>query len=143
MAMEAGPMAYRSRHAPIPLTEEEEAILAFAACGISGYALADLVYAEGQGATILAGLLGRTIPSGDAIVTVSLVVTNDEATYLMKRPQDFDPAEIPEIVKLAQAGEYVELYRRSRIKIKDGRAAPSTDPLFNLNVNQWTPYARG
>src|SRR5438105_2519899 len=71
MKMEQGPMAYTSRHAPLPLTEEEEALMAFAACGVTGYALADLCYAPGQGATILAGLLGRTIPSGDAIQTVS------------------------------------------------------------------------
>src|SRR5947207_815742 len=36
MKMEQGPLAYQSEHAPIPLDEEEEALLAFAACGITG-----------------------------------------------------------------------------------------------------------
>lgn len=143
MAMDCGPFAYKSRHAPLPLSEDEEALLAFAACGISGYALADLVYAEGQGGTIMAGLTGRTVSSPDAIQTVALAVTNDEATYLLKRPQDLAPAEIPELIALAKEGRFAEVYRRSRVRIKEGRTAPSKEPLFNLNCNQWSLYAPG
>jgi hypothetical protein len=58
---------------PVPLTEAEEAALAFAACGITGCALADLCYERGQG-NIMAGLVGRTVASGDGIQTVALVV---------------------------------------------------------------------
>lgn len=141
--MDKGPLAYVSRHAPFPLTEEEEAVLAFAACGITGYALGDLPYAEGEGGTIMAGLLGRTAASGDAIQTVALVVTNDEATYLIKRPQDFRPAEIPELVQLAEKGDLTKLYRGSRSKIKNGRSAPPLAPMFNINVNRWSLYAPG
>src|SRR5258708_2367037 len=102
MTMPAGPLAYHSRHAPYPLSEEEEAWLVFAACGITGYALGDLPYAAGQGGTILANTLGRTIASGDAIQTTTLVVSNDAVTYLLKRPQDFAREEIPELVALAE-----------------------------------------
>jgi hypothetical protein len=133
-------MAYQSRHAGIPLSEEEEALLAFAACGVTGYALADLIYEQGQGGTIMSRVLGRTIPSGDAAQTVGLVVMNRDATYYVKRPQDFAPGEIPESARMAERGEYVELYRRSRVKIRDGRVAPPVDPLFNLNCNQWSLY---
>src|SRR5262245_15138922 len=42
MEMKTGPMAYRSRHAGVPLTEEENALLVFAASGITGRSLADL-----------------------------------------------------------------------------------------------------
>ena len=41
MKIEAGPFAYASRLPPKPLSEDEEAALAFAACGVTGYALAD------------------------------------------------------------------------------------------------------
>ena len=94
MEMESGPMAYKSRHDGLPLTEEEEALLAYAACGITGHALGDLVYDRGQGGTILAGLSGRTIPSGDAIQTCSLIVMNSEGAYYIKRPQDVAPAQV-------------------------------------------------
>jgi hypothetical protein len=123
MKIESGPFAYESRHEPLPLTEAEEAALAFAACGVTGYALADLSYGRGQGGGMLAGLLGRSVASPDAINTVSVVLTNDEAAYLLKRPQDSAPDEIPELIELARKGDLVELYRRSRIKISDGRAS--------------------
>jgi hypothetical protein len=44
MSLNGGPLAYDSTHAPQPLSMEEEAALAFAACGITGPALAELPY---------------------------------------------------------------------------------------------------
>lgn len=143
MKIESGPFTYASRYAPTPLTEEEEAALAFAACGVTGYALADLAYGKGHGGQMLAGLLGRTVASPDAINTVSVIVTNDQATYLLKRPQDFAPTEFTELVSLAHRGELTDLYRRSRIKIRDGRAAPPVQPGYNFNINKWSLYAPG
>ena len=128
---------------PLPLTETEEAALAFAACGVTGYALADLSYGRGQGGGMLAGLLGRAVASPDAINTDSVFVTHDEATYLLKRPQDFAPDEIPTLVELGRRGELVELYRKCRIKIADGRAAPPVEPGYNFNINRWALYAPG
>jgi hypothetical protein len=143
MKIEHGAFAYESHHEPLPLTETEEAALAFAACGVTGYALADLSYGLGQGGGMLAGLLGRAVASPDAINTVSVFVTNDEATYLLKRPQDFAPKEIPTLVELARQGELVELYRKGRIKITEGRAAPPVEPGYNFNINRWALYAPG
>jgi hypothetical protein len=143
MRIESGPFAYESRHEPLPLTEAEEAALAFAACGVTGYALADLAYGRGEGGSMLAGLLGRTVASPDAINTVSVILTNDDVTYLLKRPQDFAPQEIPALVDLAHRGELVELYRRSRIGIGEGRAAPPVEPGYNFNINRWALYAPG
>src|SRR5262245_32742871 len=143
MSIPAGPFRYQSPHEPVPLTEEEEAALAFAACGVTGYALADLSYGPGEGGSMLAGRLGRTIASADAVNTVAVVVTNDRATYLLKRPQDFEPAEIPQLVKLARQGALVELYRRSRIELSAGRTAPPLDAKHNFSINRWSLYAPG
>jgi len=143
MKIPGGPLAYQSRHQPKPLTEAEEAALVFAACGITGYALADLSYAQGSGGNIMAGLVARTIASGDGLQTVALVVTNDEATYLIRRPQELSPGDIPELIELSRRSEFSDLYRRSRVKIKDGRAAPPVDPLFNINANRWSAHAPG
>ncbi len=86
MKIPGGPLAYESRHPPAPLTEDEEAALVFAACGITGNALADLCYSREGGGNIMAGLVARTIASGDGLQTVALVITNDEATYLIHLP---------------------------------------------------------
>lgn len=143
MKIKSGPFTYESQQQPQPLTEEEEAALVFAAGGITGYALADLAYGSGQGGSMLAGLVGRTIASPDSVNVVSLVVTNDKATYLIKRPRDFSSGEQAELIALAKQGDLVTLYRRSRIKIKDGRAAPPVIPGENFNINKWSLYAPG
>jgi hypothetical protein len=143
MRMEHGPLAFTSSHPPLPLGEDEEALLAYAACGITGYALADLEYARGRGGTMLAGWAGRTIGSGDAIQTVALIVINDEATYLLKRPRDFAAHDVAELIRLSDQGEYADLYRRTRVKIKDGRVTAPVEPLYNFNINKWALYAPG
>jgi hypothetical protein len=91
----------------------------------------------------MAGLVARTIASGDGLQTVALVVTNDQATWLLRRPRELSPAQIPDLIELGRRGEFTELYRQSRVKIKDGRATLPTDPLFNINANRWSAHAAG
>src|SRR6185369_3748346 len=135
--------AFQSRYKPKPLTEEEEAALVFAACGITGHALADLTYAKGGGGGIMAGLVARTIASGDGLQTVGLVITNDQATYLIRRPREMPAKDTADLIELGRRGDFLELYRRSRVKIKDGRATTPTDPIFNINANRWSAHAPG
>ena len=143
MTIPAGPFQYTSPHKPVPLTEDEEAALAFAACGITGYALADLSYGPGQGGSMLVGRLGRTVASPDAVNAVAVVVTNDRGTWLLKRPQDFAPREFEELVRLAQQGALPDLYRRARIQLSDRRTAPPLEPGYNFSINRWSLYAPG
>lgn len=143
MSVPSGPFQYKSPHPPIPLTEDEEAALAFAACGVTGYALADLSYGAREGGTMLAGRIGRTVASPDAVNAVAVLVTNDRGTWLLKRPQDFAPAEFLELVHLAKKGALTELYRRSRIQLSDRRTAPPLDAGHNFSINRWSLYAPG
>ncbi|MEO7298170.1 MAG: hypothetical protein ABI042_06285 [Verrucomicrobiota bacterium] len=143
MKNEGGALAHKSRFAPKPLSEKEEAALVFAACGITGYALADLCYAPGAGGNIMAGLVGRTIGSGDAIHSVALAVTNDESTWLLKRPRDFSPVELQELIQKSRSNEFTEIYQRSRVLLKPQRAAPPVTPLVNISTNQWSAQAAG
>jgi hypothetical protein len=143
MKMPAGPLAFESRHPAVPLTEDEEAAMVFAACGITGHALADLCYAPGGGGGIMAGMVALTIASGDGLQTVGLVVINDEATWLIRRPRELPPGDIPQLIELGRKGAFTELYRRCRVKIKDGRATTPTETLFNINANRWSAHAPG
>jgi hypothetical protein len=143
MVIPSGPFRYTSPHEPVPLTEEEEAALAFAACGITGYALADLSYGHGQGGSMLVGRLGRTIASPDAVNAVSVLVTNDSGTWLLKRPQDFAPTEFADLVRLAKQGALTDLYKRVRVQLSDRRTAPPLDPGYNFCINRWSLYAPG
>jgi hypothetical protein len=143
MTIPAGPLQYMSPHKPVPLTEDEEAALAFAACGVTGYALADLSYGPKEGGSMLVGRLGRTVASPDAVNAVAVLVTNDQGTWLLKRPQDFSAAEFPELVRLARNGALTDLYKRGRIQLSDRRAAPPLDPGHNFSINRWSLYAPG
>src|SRR5258708_7514855 len=143
MRMPARPLSFETRHPPAPLTQDEEAALVFAASGVTGHALADLCYAPGGGGGIMAGLVARTIASGDGLQTVGLVVINDQATYLIRRPRELLAEDIAQLIELGQKGAFTELYRRSRVKIRDGRALISAEPLFNINANRWSAHARG
>src|SRR5690242_1551858 len=72
MTMHKCPLQYSSAQEPEPLTREEEAALAFAACGVTGYALAELPYDKDKdpnegGGNIVVHFVGRTAASGDAI----------------------------------------------------------------------------
>lgn len=143
MKMPSGPLAFASRHPLHALSEAEEAALVFAAAGITGHALADLCYGPGGGGGIMAGLVARTIASGDGLQTVSLIVTNDQATYLVRRPQELPPGEIAEFIELGKKGHFTQCYQKSRVKLKDGRTATPRDPLFNINANRWSAHAPG
>ena len=48
MRLNGGPLAYESAHEPAPLSLVEEAVLAFAACGITGYTMGELPYDTGD-----------------------------------------------------------------------------------------------
>lgn len=143
MKIPAGPLAYASKHAPRPLTEDEEAAMVFAACGITGHALADFCYAQGEGGSIMAGLVSRTIASGDALQAVALIVINDEGAWLVRRPREMPANDISQLIELGKRGELTELYRRTRVKIFNGRPKTPSEPLFNINVNRWSAHAPG
>jgi hypothetical protein len=143
MKMPAGPLSFQSRFPARPLSEEEEAALAFAGAGITGYALADLCYAVGQGGNIMNGFVGRTVASGDGIQAVALFIINDQGVWLVRRPRELAATEIGDLIGLAQKRAFGEIYRRTRVQVKTGRAAPSLEPLFNINCNRWSLYAPG
>ncbi len=143
MEIKGGPTAYESDLDPQPLTEAETARLVFAACGITGPPLLDWTYNEGDGGNMMAGLAGRTISSADAVNSMAMFVIEDDATWLARRPQDIPADELAEIMNLTNAGEFVEAWRRMRVKVADERCAAPVKPPYNINPNQWSLHAEG
>src|SRR5436189_5262773 len=47
------------------------------------------------------------------------------------------------MIELGGRCSLTDLYRLSRVKIKDGRATTPTEPLFNINANRWSAHAPG
>jgi hypothetical protein len=79
-----GGLAYASRMTPVPLSKLEEAMLTFAASGLTGLCLGDVRYAPGEqheagGGNVMAALTGRTGASADAVHGTAVFVVNDDA----------------------------------------------------------------
>lgn len=122
MRLNGGPLAYESVQEPLSLAEE--AVLVFAACGVTGYTMAELPYDTGNvpeagSGNIIVNFVGRTAFSTDAAHLVSIFVLNDDGVWLLKRPQDYPRLEIPALVQAAREQRWQELYEKSRVRIAD------------------------
>jgi len=143
MFLDGGPLTYESQEPPQPLNIEEEAALAFAACGVNGYALAELPFQAGRmpesgGGNMMVNFIGRTIASGDALHAVALFVISDRGVWLLKRPQDFERSEIPDLVRSARSHEFVRHYECSRIRISSERLSIPSEVPYTVGVNKWS-----
>jgi hypothetical protein len=148
MELNGGPLAYRSSRPPKPLTLEEEAVLAFAACGVTGYALAELPYRSGNepqsgGGNIMTHFIARTVTSGDAMHAVTMFVINDAGTWMIRRPQDYPRAEIPQLIEKAYDHQFLEIYERSRIQIAEQRVDIPRQLPYVPTFNKWSTNLPG
>jgi hypothetical protein len=148
MKLNGGPLAYESARAPQPLTEEEEAVLAFAACGVTGYALGELPYETGSaqdagGGNIMKQFVARTVPSADALHTVTVFVTNDSGTWMLRRPQDFPASDIPGLVQAARERRLKEVFECSRVRISAERIDVPRELPFVPPFNRWSANVPG
>jgi hypothetical protein len=148
MSLNGGPLAYDSPHGPQPLSLEEEAALAFAGCGVTGFALAELPYESGDlpeagSGNIMTHFVGRTVASGDAMHNISLFVINDEGVWMLKRPQDYTRDEIAGISQTAREHRLMELYEKSRVRIAEGRHDVPRELPFVVPFNKWSANVPG
>ncbi|TAK14951.1 MAG: hypothetical protein EPO35_08815 [Acidobacteria bacterium] len=144
ITMHEGPLAYASTTGPDPLTIEEEAALAFAACGITGHSLGDLPYGAGEfngveegGGNIMINFTGRTAMSGDASHAVTMFVINDRGVRMLKRPQDFGPDERNALIQLARDHKLVEAYDKLSVQLFDTRKALPRKMPYVAPFNTW------
>jgi hypothetical protein len=92
MSIPSGPLAYTSRHEPLPLSELERALLIGAATGVTGwnFGIPFTINEPESLATYSLRLTGRTAPSAATICTTELFSTDDTGIYLT-RTRDLPP----------------------------------------------------
>jgi len=86
IVQESGPLAFVSDQEPLPLSEVEEALLAWAACGPNGMALWDIAVHGGFHELVWLG--GRTAPSPGNSSTSDLLIVKDEGCFVYRPTQD-------------------------------------------------------
>jgi hypothetical protein len=113
--MNEGPFTYKSRQAPMPLSELEEALLVAAGIGFSGLALWEhtvpLPYRFSEGRTFASTCRGRR---------TALFFTNDQGVFVID-PAAGAPKEMREIEDAGAREKALSLYRDHRKKLQSGR----------------------
>ncbi len=132
-----GPLAYRSRHEPLPLTELERMLVLSAIGGTTGwhYAITRHARYAPHMSNYSAGAAGRTFPSAAGFHTSELFFTDDSGVYFFPTRDAgalVDPAAdelTPELM--------VERHRERVRKLSDGRLyLPAEEPYLEGH-NTW------
>jgi hypothetical protein len=148
LRLNGGPLAFESTQSAQPLSIEEEAALAYAACGITGHVLAELPYESGSereagSGNIMTHFVGRTVASGDAMHACIVFVINDDGVYMLKRPQDHPRSEIAALAEDGRQRKLVQLYEKNRVRISDKRLDVPREPPFVPPFNKWAANLPG
>jgi hypothetical protein len=112
--MPEGPFRYISAHAPVPLTELEEALLVGAGAGFSGLAFWDLPTPPPYPRRS-----GRTFPVTRGGGHTALFITNDDGFYVLD--DNVAASKLREIETAEQRGKLLDLYRKQRRTLRRGR----------------------
>jgi hypothetical protein len=146
--LEGGGLSYKSAAAAVPLSVDEQAILAFAASGVTGNVNGELPYVpaagpETGGGQIMMSMVGRTQSSADAVATVTLAIMTDDGTYLMPRPQDLPSDDFEALVGMGREGRFTDVYERMRIRLADHRLEIPRELPFTPPFNKWSANLPG
>ena len=139
MSLESEAIGYSSPRPPVPLSKMEEALLIWAATGLTGSQLGDLPPRVGLG--LLVQSTGRTWPTSCNNQGTELFYTNDEGTYMVKlrnlRNEQKNALLIDQAATPEEKMEIIaETLDKVTVKLYDGRAdLPKGMPgLFDFNA---------
>jgi hypothetical protein len=109
---------YESKEKPVPLSEMETALLCFAACGITGVTVEEIRHLLGH-----VTVIGRTVASPCASLTLHLFFSNDEGVYYYTshKTDEIIPAERVRIASPEERHKILEDYKNNTTKLKSGR----------------------
>ncbi len=145
MEIPSGPLAFKSRSAPYPLSELEQAVLIAAGTGVSGwnFGVPFTPNRPAEHANLTERFTGRTAPTAAGIGAPVLFYTDDNGTYVTNT-RDLQPTRVRELNEgeddieriLAVCREHTEQLTDSRLDLP--REAPHT-----LEHNLWVANAPG
>jgi hypothetical protein len=112
--MQEGPFRYKSAHAPVALTELEEALLVGAGAGFTGLAFWDLPTPPPY-----TRLSGRTFPTTRGGGQTALFWTNDRGFYVLDHK--VAAGKLNEVETRDERSKLLDVYRAQRRTLKPGR----------------------
>jgi hypothetical protein len=145
MEIPSGPLAFRSRSTPQPLSEIEQATLIAAATGVSGmsYGVPFGPDRPDEHAHYTQRFTGRTAPTAGGFGTPVLFYTDDDGTYLTNT-RDVQPSRLRELNEIPDDAERIlAVCRESTTRLSDSRLdLPAASPHM-MEPNFWMANAPG
>jgi hypothetical protein len=145
MEIASGPLAFKSRRDPLPLSELERSALIAAATGVTGWSFGVPHGPDRpeEHAHYSLRFTGRTGPTAGGFGTPALLFTDDEGLYLCNT-RDVQPERMREYYAIKDdARRIIEVARAHTIKLSDRRLdLPAASPHM-LEPNLWMANAPG
>ena len=145
MQMPSGPLAFRSRHDPVPLTELERSLLLAVGTGVSGWSFG-VPYGPDrpeQHAHYSVRFTGRTAPTAGGFGTPAMLVTDDDGCYLTST-RDVTPERMRAFEGIEDDAERVlNVVREHTVRLSGERLDLPAAPPHMLEPNLWMANAPG
>lgn len=146
MEIPSGPLAYKSKLDPLPLSELEQSILIAAATGVTGWNFGVPFGPDrkDEHAHYTARFTGRTFPTAGGFGTPVMLYTDDNGTYITNT-RDFKPSGISKLDgELSDSTErIIEVCRKNTTKLSSSRLDLPAAPPHMLEPNLWMANAPG
>jgi hypothetical protein len=145
MEIPSGPLAFRSRHEPVPLSELEKAVLIAAGTGVSGWSFGvpfgpARPTEHGQ---FTQRFTGRTVPTAAGIGTPVLFHTDDSGTWLTNT-RDVQPSRMRELDDVDDdVDRILAVCRDHTVRLGETRLDLPPAPGHMLEPNFWMANAPG
>lgn len=145
MTIPDGPLAYRSRHAPLGLSQTEQMLLVLAGAGISGWNFGlphTTTGAPDTGCNYPMRLIGRTYASAAGIHASEMLWTDDSGTYITQF-RDLSPERQQEFSEAADLDALAAKAREHVVQLSSARAVlPREFPHIEAH-NFWVANQSG
>ncbi len=125
MTIPDGPLAFQSKHAPLPLSDHERMILVLVGAGVSGWNFGlphTTTGAAGTGCNYPMRLVGRTYASAAGIHASELMWTDDSGTYITQF-RDLDAESQRKLVEARDLNALMERSRNHIVQLSPHRVA--------------------
>jgi hypothetical protein len=145
MEIPSGPLAYKSRHAPQPLSELERAVLVAAGTGVTGWNFG-VPFGPGrpaEHAPFTQRFTGRTAPTAGGFGTPVLFFTDDSGTYLTNT-RDARPTRVRELQEpLEDTDRILRTCREHTVQLSNHRLDLPSAPPHMIDPNLWMANTPG
>ncbi len=144
MEIPGGPLAYKSQHEPVPLSDLELALLVAAATGVTGwnFGIPFTINESDRLSDYSLRLTGRTIPSAATICTTELFYTDDSGIYLT-RTRDIIPERLRAFEVSDDISRIIDISQAATIQLSNKRLYLPPEPPHFDEHNIWNSNRPG